>query len=135
MHAASVNPEPGSNSLKNYILNPRAAAPRLKIFFRAIFNLASSYFLSIFFFQSVLTRSFALFSAQKFLVVQFSMIKCSLSEVPRFARFVIILPSLKIVKKFFGIFLNLCAFFRFVQKLVRFYPFLVNFAHCAQTFL
>ena len=37
MHAASVNPEPGSNSLKNSILNPKTAAPGLKTFFRAIY--------------------------------------------------------------------------------------------------
>ena len=33
MHAASVHPEPGSNSLKNYILN--LSHPRLNTFFRA----------------------------------------------------------------------------------------------------
>ena len=36
MHAASVNPEPGSNSLKNVYLNPVG----LKYFFRANFNLS-----------------------------------------------------------------------------------------------
>ena len=38
MHAASVNPEPGSNSLKNYISSPSG----LKTFFRAI--ICSFYF-------------------------------------------------------------------------------------------
>ena len=70
MHAASVNPEPGSNSLKNVYLNPFR---NLNPFSELLFNLASFYFLS--FSQCVLTRTtlFSVFS--HFLVVQFSMIK------------------------------------------------------------
>ena len=68
MHAASVNPEPGSNSLKNVYLNPLRD---LNPFSELLFNLASFYFLS--FSQCVLTRTtlFSVFS--HFLVVQFSM--------------------------------------------------------------
>ena len=47
MHAASVNPEPGSNSLKNCISYLRVI-PQVDTFFRAKFVLAFSYFLSIF---------------------------------------------------------------------------------------
>ena len=39
MHAASVNPEPGSNSLKNVYLNSQGEP---KSFFRANFNLSFS---------------------------------------------------------------------------------------------
>ena len=52
MHAASVNPEPGSNSLKNVYLNPFR---NLNPFSELLFNLASFYFLS--FSQCVLTRT------------------------------------------------------------------------------
>ena len=50
MHAASVNPEPGSNSLKNRIFSHS----RELIPFSELFILASYY---LYFFQSVLTRS------------------------------------------------------------------------------
>ena len=45
MHAASVNPEPGSNSLKNVYLNSQW---ELKSFFRANFNLSFLLLLSFF---------------------------------------------------------------------------------------
>ena len=66
MHAASVNPEPGSNSLKIRISNPEG----LNIWFLDLF---SSFFLLFeFLFQSVCTR-FRTFQCSKFRVVQFSM--------------------------------------------------------------
>ena len=50
MHAASVNPEPGSNSLKNSISNEANLTQHLL----ELFSLACSYFLS--YFQSVINE-------------------------------------------------------------------------------
>ncbi len=70
MHAASVNPEPGSNSLKNRISNPKISL-RTSYLFQS-FALSISYFFE-FFFQRIFPSSFTLFSVFESLVVQFSM--------------------------------------------------------------
>ena len=63
-HAASVHPEPGSNSLKNGILN--SSLDELKIFFRAI--VLSFFYFSTLCFKVIDKNLFVLFSS----VVQFS---------------------------------------------------------------
>ena len=63
-HAASVHPEPGSNSLKNGILN--SSSDELKIFFRAIY--LSFFYFSTLCFKVIDKNLFVLFSS----VVQFS---------------------------------------------------------------
>ena len=63
-HAASVHPEPGSNSLKNGILN--SSSDELKIFFRAI--VLSFFYFSTLCFKVIDKNLFVLFSS----VVQFS---------------------------------------------------------------
>ena len=63
-HAASVHPEPGSNSLKNGILN--SSLDELKIFFRAIY--LSFFYFSTLCFKVIDKNLFVLFSS----VVQFS---------------------------------------------------------------
>ena len=75
MHAASVNPEPGSNSLKNCIL----VSPRwVNTFFRAIFTSLSYLITCLYFVNSkCFNEIFRTFQCLKnFNVVQFSMIKC-----------------------------------------------------------
>ena len=64
MHAASVHPEPGSNSLKNGILN--SSSDESKIFFRAIY--LSFFYFSTLCFKVIDKNLFVLFSS----VVQFS---------------------------------------------------------------
>ena len=73
MHAASVNPEPGSNSLKNYILSD-AVSRSVNTFSRVYLAFVFT-FLSILFFQSVINEIFRTFQCSKFHVVQFSMSK------------------------------------------------------------
>ena len=63
-HAASVHPEPGSNSLKNGILN--SSSDESKIFFRAIY--LSFFYFSTLCFKVIDKNLFVLFSS----VVQFS---------------------------------------------------------------
>ena len=104
MHAASVNPEPGSNSLKNVYLNSQGEP---KSFFRANFNL--SFLLLLSFFTQVFWQEFAQLCF--FLcVVQFSMIKCSRTE-----SLSIILHSSQFVNTFFEIFLDFFEFYPFVR--------------------
>ena len=83
MHAASVNPEPGSNSLKNCIL--ALASRRVNTFFRAIFTSLSYLITCLYFVNSkCFNEIFRTFQCLKnFNVVQFSMIKPrSLSQTP-----------------------------------------------------
>ena len=70
MHAASVHPEPGSNSLKNSI-STGGSLPRSISFFRAFF-LASNYFCLSFLFSKFTNEIFTLFS------VFFSSLCCSI---------------------------------------------------------
>ena len=107
MHAASVNPEPGSNSLKNCILNPAKA--ELNIFFRAIYLSFFFYFLSFFFFQSVLTRSLH-FSVLEISCCSIFNDRCGLKYALAFRRLTIIPDITLIVNRFFNIFYN---FFHF----------------------
>ena len=72
MHAASVNPEPGSNSLKNSISN---AVTRTKYLFQSYFILASLLLCNEYskFFNEIPSHFSVLL--RNFFVVQFSMIK------------------------------------------------------------
>ena len=103
MHAASVNPEPGSNSLKNVYLNPlRDLNP-----FSELFILAS--LLLFEFFSSVLTRTT--------LLSVFSFSRCSIfnDQVLAVTSFLIILHSEEKVNSFFRFFSFFYHFFIFIH--------------------
>ena len=68
MHAASVNPEPGSNSLKNYILNPEGPNTILRAIFSSFFLLFEFLFSKCF---DKISHTFSVLLISS--VVQFSM--------------------------------------------------------------
>ena len=120
MHAASVNPEPGSNSLKNSILNEVSLTQHLLELFCLAYLLLFEFLI-----QSVINEISAqlrkpkAFSVQcsKFHVVQFSM---SDSRSPLGRRLSIILNFFLFVKGFCEIF---STFFDFSFTYARFWSF------------
>ena len=104
MHAASVNPEPGSNSLKNCIFSVTLATANT--FFRAIYL---SFFFYFFEFLNVLLTRMHNLVLFKFRVVQFSMINAALEVSSS-----IILYLSSNVKSFFEFFYRFFSFSRFV---------------------
>ena len=102
MHAASVNPEPGSNSLKNRILNRLTSAYYLLELLSSFY-----YFLS---FSCVLNEICTIVLLNLSCVVQFSMIKAPKSKAPSKVGLIIILHLFPLVKGFLKVF---CDFFNF----------------------
>ena len=125
MHAASVHPEPGSNSLKNFILNLKAFAPRPKSFFRAIY-LSFFYFLS--FSMCSLTRIAHLVLNSNFFCCSIFNDQCQSCGCPfdnRLVYYTIIFSTCQgVFKSFFDFFAFLC----FMHFLLCFDVFFVLFA-------
>ena len=117
MHAASVNPEPGSNSLKNYISSPSG----LKTFFRAI--ICSFYFCLSSILKKLRDSSFTHLHmlCTSSLVVQFSMTN---APFPSFSgQLVYYITIFSICQALFSIFL---IFFKVLFKSLRVIPSLVK---------
>ena len=111
MHAASVHPEPGSNSLKNYNLtNFRSVNPFLEVTI-----LASSYFLSLLnVFSLTRFRLHTLFYIACFVrnsVVQFSRIDARPRGLSLVDSLIIIAQRFSFVKRFFKSFFDFSKFF------------------------
>ena len=112
MHAASVNPEPGSNSLKNCIskssLRPTQTSS-LELFYLSFFF----YFVWVCF-KVLLTRFLTLFSVflRNFIVVQFSMIDLPYSgSSPRATAYILYYKHFTLSSGFlkvFSLFLYFC---------------------------
>ena len=138
MHAASVNPEPGSNSLKNYILNlPRGHPPRkLNTFFRANFNL--SFLLLFELFSLCLTRIAQISLCSNFVLFNFQWSSAALRF--RFLREVglfIILQKNPVVKSFsklFSIFFSFLLIGSFARFLWLFFVQNQHKVFCVRTF-
>ena len=110
MHAASVNPEPGSNSLKNVYLNSQG---NLNPFSELNFNL--SFLLLLSFFTQVFWQELHN-CASIFCVVQFSMIKCcSRSQLDYYTTFI------QKSQYLFLIFFRFFCVFSFCRFLTNFY--------------
>ena len=117
MHAASVHPEPGSNSLKNLYQTPKLLLKRSTRFSELMLYLSFFYFLSnkLLCFNEIPSHVLFVFEIP---VVQFSMTDAaslSLSDLS-------ILPHLfPFVNPFFELFLSFLEFFKF-QALVSALP-------------